>query len=74
MLTTLACPGDDHPGPNNKVGRGAPEIDILEAQGQDFLSTFCGRHLKRFVLVDYHGYGTASQSVQIVSVDLPFSE
>lgn len=26
------CPGYDHPGPNNNVGRSAPELDILEAQ------------------------------------------
>ena len=26
------CAGEDHPGPNNRVGRSAPEIDILEAQ------------------------------------------
>jgi hypothetical protein len=26
------CPGEDHPGPNNGVGRAAPEIDLIEAQ------------------------------------------
>ena len=26
------CDGEDHPGPNNKVGRAAPEIDLIEAQ------------------------------------------
>ncbi|PWN35093.1 concanavalin A-like lectin/glucanase [Meira miltonrushii] len=26
------CEGYDHPGPNNNVGRSAPELDILEAQ------------------------------------------
>ncbi|CAO1629954.1 unnamed protein product [Parajaminaea phylloscopi] len=26
------CAGGDHPGPNRNVGRGAPELDILEAQ------------------------------------------
>jgi beta-glucanase (GH16 family) len=46
-LSSCSCKGDDHPGPSNDVGRGAPEIDILEAQ------------------VDWQGYGTASQSVQI---------
>lgn len=26
------CPGEDHPGPDVTVGRGSPEIDILEAE------------------------------------------
>lgn len=29
---SCTCSGEDHPGPNNKVGRSAPELDILEAQ------------------------------------------
>jgi beta-glucanase (GH16 family) len=29
---SCTCAGEDHPGPNNTVGRSAPEIDILEAQ------------------------------------------
>ncbi|KAI0674191.1 beta-glucan synthesis-associated [Trametes maxima] len=31
-LSACTCPGEDHPGPSNKVGRGVPEIDILEAE------------------------------------------
>ncbi|GAA6016344.1 hypothetical protein JCM11491_006825 [Sporobolomyces phaffii] len=31
-LSSCTCTGEDHPGPNVKVGRGAPEIDIIEAQ------------------------------------------
>ncbi|KAJ7094452.1 beta-glucan synthesis-associated [Mycena belliarum] len=31
-LSACSCPGSDHPGPAPNVGRGAPEIDILEAQ------------------------------------------
>ena len=50
-MSACTCPGDPHPGPSNNVGRGSPEIDILEAQ------------------VDYHGYGTASQSLQIAPFD-----
>ncbi|CAD6582269.1 MAG: hypothetical protein CYPHOPRED_001879, partial [Cyphobasidiales sp. Tagirdzhanova-0007] len=49
--SACTCPGNPHPGPNNGVGRGAPEVDILEAQ------------------VDYRGYGTASQSIQIAPFD-----
>ena len=30
-LSACTCPGSDHPGPSTSVGRGAPEIDILEA-------------------------------------------
>lgn len=30
--SACTCPGQSHPGPSNNVGRGAPEIDIIEAQ------------------------------------------
>ncbi|OCH84874.1 beta-glucan synthesis-associated [Obba rivulosa] len=31
-LSSCTCPGEDHPGPDVTVGRGAPEIDILEVE------------------------------------------
>ncbi|KAJ7741112.1 beta-glucan synthesis-associated [Mycena metata] len=31
-LSACSCPGSDHPGPDVKTGRGAPEIDIFEAE------------------------------------------
>ncbi|KAJ7094453.1 beta-glucan synthesis-associated [Mycena belliarum] len=31
-LSACSCPGSDHPGPDVTVGRGAPEIDVLEAE------------------------------------------
>ena len=49
--SACTCPGQPHPGPNVNVGRGAPEIDIIEAQ------------------VDWRGYGTASQSIQLAPFD-----
>ncbi|KAG6811656.1 hypothetical protein H0H92_006418 [Tricholoma furcatifolium] len=30
--SACSCPNSDHPGPNVSVGRGAPEIDIFEAE------------------------------------------
>ena len=30
--SACTCPGGDHPGPSNNVGRSAPEIDIFETQ------------------------------------------
>ena len=32
ITRSCTCPGEDHPGPSNNVGRGAPEIDVLEAE------------------------------------------
>lgn len=32
LHSACSCPGSDHPGPDVTVGRGAPEIDILEAE------------------------------------------
>ncbi|EJD45587.1 glycoside hydrolase family 16 protein [Auricularia subglabra TFB-10046 SS5] len=31
-ISACTCEGEDHPGPHAKRGRGAPEIDILEAE------------------------------------------
>ncbi|KAG2737874.1 glycoside hydrolase family 16 protein [Suillus brevipes Sb2] len=31
-LSSCTCPGEDHSGPSVSVGRGAPEIDILEVE------------------------------------------
>ncbi|KAI6097787.1 beta-glucan synthesis-associated [Pisolithus sp. B1] len=31
-LSSCTCPNEDHPGPSPTVGRGAPEIDILEVE------------------------------------------
>jgi len=31
-VSACTCPGSDHPGPNEGVGRGVPEVDIIEAQ------------------------------------------
>lgn len=31
-VSACTCPGEEHPGPSNSVGRGVPEIDILEAE------------------------------------------
>lgn len=33
-LPSCTCSGEDHPGPSVKIGRSAPEIDVLEAQIQ----------------------------------------
>jgi len=32
LYSACTCPGEDHPGPSNNKGRGAPEIDVLEAE------------------------------------------
>lgn len=37
--SACTCPGEDHPGPNNGVGRAAPEIDLIEAQVRLSVST-----------------------------------
>lgn len=31
-LSACTCPNSDHPGPRHNVGRGAPEVDMLEAE------------------------------------------
>lgn len=58
-LSGCTCKGEEHPGPNTRTGRGAPEIDIIEAQN----SNAAGRM-----------QGEVSQSAQIApygALDLP---
>ncbi|KAF9013422.1 glycoside hydrolase family 16 protein [Cyathus striatus] len=31
-LSACTCPGSDHPGPSTNIGRGVPEIDIIETE------------------------------------------
>lgn len=31
-VRSCTCPGEEHPGPSPKKGRGAPEIDVFEAE------------------------------------------
>ncbi len=33
--SACTCPGEDHPGPNVRVGRSSPEIDALEAENRN---------------------------------------
>jgi beta-glucan synthesis-associated protein KRE6 len=42
-ISACTCPGEDHPGPVNSKGRGAPEIDIFEAEKNKLVRCF-GRH------------------------------
>ncbi|CAO1624340.1 unnamed protein product [Jaminaea pallidilutea] len=51
------CSGEDHPGPNNRVGRSAPEIDCLEAQIQSHQG-------------ERHSY--SSQSLQTAPFDVQY--
>ena len=30
-MSACTCKGEDHPGPSHKVGRGSPEVDLIEA-------------------------------------------
>ena len=32
LTRSCSCPGSDHPGPTTSRGRGAPEIDVFEAE------------------------------------------
>ncbi|KAJ7164658.1 glycoside hydrolase family 16 protein [Mycena crocata] len=42
-VSACTCPGEAHPGPSNSVGRGVPEIDIIEAQIDVNLPVFQGQ-------------------------------
>ncbi|KAI6129754.1 glycoside hydrolase family 16 protein [Pisolithus croceorrhizus] len=52
VLSSCTCPGGDHPGPSVSVGRGVPEIDILETQVD--VSVFKGQVSQSFQTAPYN--------------------
>ncbi|KAH9819192.1 family 16 glycoside hydrolase [Melampsora americana] len=54
-LSSCTCSNEEHPGPNVRVGRGSPEIDIIEAQVTTLKGTTA--------------IGQASQSAQFAPFD-----
>ena len=67
------CPGEDHPGPNNNVGRSAPELDILEAKvdartghGQTSQSL----QMAPFDIDYYYGNGTGEVAIWDATTEL----
>jgi beta-glucanase (GH16 family) len=51
-LSACTCPGSDHPGPTVNTGRGAPEIDIIEADIDT--SRWVGRASQSLQLAPYN--------------------
>lgn len=71
--SACTCAGGDHPGPNVGVGRGAPEIDIIEAYVSSLpLLAFLHSHFPLHSQVsDHEGftYPSVSQSAQFAPFD-----
>ncbi|KAJ7712456.1 glycoside hydrolase family 16 protein [Mycena metata] len=53
-VSACTCPGEDHPGPSVTVGRGAPEIDIIEAQVDVSKSPFEGQVSQSFQVAPFN--------------------
>ncbi|ESK95791.1 glycoside hydrolase family 16 protein [Moniliophthora roreri MCA 2997] len=51
-LSACTCSGSDHPGPSSSTGRGAPEIDIIEAQVD--VDIFRGEVSQSFQIAPYN--------------------
>jgi hypothetical protein len=76
--SACTCPGEDHPGPNVKTGRGAPESEF---HSPPFFahSTIClFTNVANIVdiieaQVDYRGTGSASQSIQVAPIDAGYN-
>ncbi|TFK40642.1 glycoside hydrolase family 16 protein [Crucibulum laeve] len=51
-LSACTCPGSDHPGPKPNVGRGVPEIDIIEAEID--VSRFVGGASQSYQIAPYN--------------------
>ncbi|GAA6001293.1 hypothetical protein JCM10207_006594, partial [Rhodosporidiobolus poonsookiae] len=59
-FSACTCEGEDHPGPNVGVGRGGPEIDVLEQQ-VDWRGTGSTSQSMQFAPIDA-GYGWKNSS------------
>ncbi|GAA5850463.1 hypothetical protein JCM8547_001883 [Rhodosporidiobolus lusitaniae] len=66
-LSACTCPGEDHPGPNVNVGRGAPEIDITEQQ-VDWRGTGSTSQSIQFAPIDA-GYAWKNTSPEMTIFD-----
>lgn len=51
-LSACTCPGSDHPGPKYNVGRGVPEVDIIETQID--VSRFVGQVSQSYQCAPYN--------------------
>lgn len=66
--SSCTCPGEDHPGPNNNVGRSAPEIDIFEVQVQQkngASHSYASQSLQVAPFDDAYAWGNASADATI---------
>ncbi|CBQ70856.1 related to KRE6-glucan synthase subunit [Sporisorium reilianum SRZ2] len=66
--SSCTCPGEDHPGPNNNVGRSAPEIDIFEVQVQSHNGarhSYASQSLQVAPFDDAYAWGNASNQATI---------
>ncbi|KAI5481391.1 glycoside hydrolase family 16 protein [Pseudohyphozyma bogoriensis] len=67
-LSACTCSGEDHPGPNVGVGRGAPEVDIIEAQSSWSSKGYFGAASQSFQVAPFdanYDYGNSSADVTI---------
>ncbi|KAF7323195.1 GH16 domain-containing protein [Mycena chlorophos] len=74
-LSACTCPGSDHPGPSTSVGRGVPEIDLLEAQVEidGTAPFFRGQASQSFQVAPYnlnHEFVNTSDATTIVNSTL----
>lgn len=65
-VSACTCPGSDHPGPDVSVGRGVPEIDILETQVD--VSTFTGQVSQSFQTAPYNDQYQFDNSSDVTTI------
>lgn len=76
--SACTCPGEDHPGPNVRVGRGAPESTSLCSRSYHWHELASDLRVHSLVdiiegQVDYRGVGSASQSIQVAPIDAGYA-
>lgn len=73
---SCTCSGEDHPGPNNKVGRSSPELDILEAQIQSKngeKACYASQSLQTAPFDDAYGWAQTSPAAVIRGDETEFN-
>ncbi|CAK5283866.1 unnamed protein product [Mycena citricolor] len=66
--SACTCPGSDHPGPSTSVGRGVPEIDILEALTEVNDSSYRGQISQSTQIAPYNDHRWFDNSTTVTTI------
>ncbi|TXT13449.1 hypothetical protein VHUM_00816 [Vanrija humicola] len=68
-LSACTCKGEDHPGPSVSKGRGAPEIDVIEAQTSRGVGQM-SQSVQVAPFDDFYQFANSSSDVEVYNSDV----